>query len=240
MKTQASDGRFCHSLASLVTLAGGTLLLVFGGCGGPDAPARGGEVRLRAVEIPGLDAHCVTLYAGQTIDVGTVCAEVDPDVDTSAQCGAGSTGVLRVTYGTTGGWLLYETHLAVGDEFDDFPVNGGGNLKVGQFPYGDDDLGGVSSHAIEVPLCLLGLDGADASCDPVTAYLAAHAVVKKSGCCGGHQEETAWGHGPEVNPNGGSWATYFTVPLECEPHGGGTTDGADDDGDDGDGKHEDG
>jgi len=44
------------------------------------------------------------------------------------------------------GWLLYETHLAVAVDLSGIPTNKVGNPKVGNFPYGDDDLGGVEFY----------------------------------------------------------------------------------------------
>ncbi len=67
------------------------------------------------------------LFAGQTIDVGTVSVWNNADY-------------LYVKYelnqGTIGeGWCLTETHLAVVTDENDFPTNKAGNPKVGHFPY---------------------------------------------------------------------------------------------------------
>ena len=68
-----------------------------------------------------------TLFAGQDIPVGTVSVWND-DVE------------LHVTYNTTGGWVLTETHLAVVTKFVDFPTNNAGNPKVGHFPYSEENI----------------------------------------------------------------------------------------------------
>jgi len=61
------------------------------------------------------------LWAGQDIEVGTVSVWND-DVE------------LRVTYNTTGGWVLTETHLAVATALVDIPQKNG-NPIPGKFPY---------------------------------------------------------------------------------------------------------
>jgi len=68
-----------------------------------------------------------TLFAGQTIDVGTVSVWND--------CVN-----LYVKYETTGGWVMTETHLAVVTSVADFPTNKPGNLMVGHFPYGEENI----------------------------------------------------------------------------------------------------
>jgi hypothetical protein len=157
-----------------------------------------------------VDDGCVTLYAGQSIDVGTVCVAVDASVDTSAQCGEGASGAMSVTYTTEGGWTLVETHLAVGDELSDIPTNKKGNPSIGLFPYAMTGMTGATTQTFVVPLCELGIDGADEACEPLTAHLAAHAVVKNGE---GGATETAWGDGAAFG--GGSWAEQFTAEIEC-------------------------
>jgi hypothetical protein len=154
--------------------------------------------------------ECVTLFAGQHIDVGTVCVAVDSTVDTSAECGEGSTGVMSVTYTTEGGWTLEETHLAVGDELGDIPTNNSGSPRIGRFDYATTGMSGATTQTFLVPLCELGMDGADEVCEPVTAHIAAHAVVENGA---GGSSETAWGNGDLFG--GGSWAEHFSVDVEC-------------------------
>jgi hypothetical protein len=70
------------------------------------------------------------LYAGQEFEVGTVSVWND-DVE------------LHITYNTTGGWVLTETHLAVATALDDIPQKKG-NPIPGKFPYQccyDEDKG---------------------------------------------------------------------------------------------------
>jgi len=71
---------------------------------------------------PGDPPDVLTLYASQNIDVGTVSVWND--------------GInLTVTYNTTDGWVMTETHLAVVADPEDFLTTKKGNPKVGHFPY---------------------------------------------------------------------------------------------------------
>lgn len=207
--TQLSHPR----LVPLSLLAGA---LAVAGCDASNATVETSVATQQAayVEIAGGNS-CVTLYAGQTIDAGTVCMSIDNAVDTSAVCGAGATGAIEVAFTTTGGWEIAEAHLALGDELADFPVNRKGNPQIGLFPYATGDITGATSHTFQVPLCVVGLDGADEACDPVTAYVAAHAAVRKANGDGTFQTETGWGDGDRFVAKG-SWAEYFNASLECK------------------------
>ncbi len=203
---------FARSTAqlSLVAVAGCALLTT--GCGTVDDSASSYD-SMRLVEIS-QNSTCVPFFAGQSIDVGTVCVTIDNEVDTAAECGADSTGAMTVTYALTGGWELVETHLAVGDMLSDIPSNKKGNPKIGNFPYASGDITGATTHEVSVPLCTVGLDGAQTSCDPVNSYLAAHAAVRHDNGDGTYQTETAWGDGERMVQKG-SWAEYFNMELSC-------------------------
>jgi hypothetical protein len=178
-------------------------------------PSSDEDATPRAVAIAS-ESTCVTLFAGQTIDAGTVCVSVDNNLDTSAQCAAqGTKGALNVVFTTINGWQLTEAHLAAGDSFADIPINNKGNPKIGNFPYNSGDITGATTHAFQVPLCTFGLDGAAEVCDPVTAYLAAHAALRKDNGDGTYQTETGWGDGSQFVEKG-SWAEFFTMELECK------------------------
>ncbi|MCA9705125.1 MAG: hypothetical protein KDK70_04645 [Myxococcales bacterium] len=209
----SSNGRVWSIDTGLLLVASATLALTSAACGVEDDGVEGHD-QLRLVELVD-DATCVTLYAGQTIDVGSVCVAIDNTVDTSASCGAGAAGVMTVTYATTGGWSLVETHLAAGDALADIPANKKGNPKIGNFAYPSGDITGATTHEVSVPLCEFGLDAADTACDPVKAYLAAHAVVQHDDGSGSVQTETAWGDGERLVKKG-SWAEYFNMHLECK------------------------
>lgn len=122
------------------------------------------------------DADSYPLYAGQDELVGEVLVWDDGEN-------------LYVKYVVDSPWLLYETHLAIGTSLDDIPTNNAGNPKVGNFPYGDDELDGESSYQECIPLeDILGEN------DPCGQELviAAHAVVKKVIGSGSSVEETLY------------------------------------------------
>lgn len=71
-------------------------------------------------------------------------------------------------------WCIVETHVGVADELGDegIPVNKKGNPKIGQFPYGEEDIGCLSEWTSEeIPL------PADTNGDG-QYLIAAHAVVQ--------------------------------------------------------------
>jgi len=87
------------------------------------------------------------------------------------------------------GWLIYETHLAVGHEIGEIPQTKKGNPIPGQFLYGDDELDeGVDSWEYCIPFNELGKeesgDLAPIECDE-TLVIAAHAVIEKEDCIPG-------------------------------------------------------
>jgi hypothetical protein len=134
---------------------------------------------------------CVTLLAGQSIDVGTVCID-----DIGDQ--------ISITYTVTDGWELTEAHLWIGETLEDMPKTRKGNPKVGHFPYHSGDIAGETSYSFydDISLC------------NQTAYMAAHAAVRRNNGDGAYQTESAWGSGPRIIEKG-NWATYFTVEQSC-------------------------
>lgn len=101
----------------------------------------------------------VDLLAGQDTPVGTVTTGLSSDE-------------LTVTYDTDANWYLAETHLDVVDEFDDFPLAGKNNPKVGQFEYGETYGPGMQTDSFTVDVS-----------DLDSPYLvAAHAVVYHVDC----------------------------------------------------------
>ena len=137
---------------------------------------------------------------------------------------------------TSDGWGITETHLAIYDSESEIPQTKKGNPIPGQFPYGDEDLPGVSSS----PVYCFSFSDLDVECGDTLA-MAAHAIIEKEVCemvdaqlvCTIYKE-TAWRAGiPFVDK--GNWATYFnyeiqpyTVSLSIDPDGAGTTSGAGD------------
>jgi hypothetical protein len=151
------------------------------------------------VQIQG--TSCVPLLAGQTISAGTVCSSIEGEN-------------VEVTYETSNGWLLYSAHLWAGLNLASMPQTNSGNPKLGNFPYNAGTLEGVSSYSFSVPLSTFGLSSGMTSCDPVTGYLVAHAVVKKQLDDGSFQSETAYGDGTRLVQKG-NWSTWFSIGLTC-------------------------
>jgi hypothetical protein len=149
--------------------------------------------------------YCTRLIAGgggkgkSAIKVGWVCVdEVNGD--------------LVISYQTSPGWCLTETHLHIADSLAGIPQTQKNNPIPGQFGYSTMNQCTRDINHI-VPF------------DAAPAYIAAHAVVCKCDCgdkcsytkcdcsyeceCSG-ECETAWGAGTRFNPK--NWATYFTYP----------------------------
>lgn len=125
-----------------------------------------------------------TLLAGQNIDAGTVNVSND-------------TNNLYVTYSTTNGWEMLETHLYVGD-CEEIPANGNGNPQIGLFPYTTDHNPSVTSYTYTIPLSELD----DCYC------IAAHtALVQYDNDGNIIASETGWAEGNQMGD--GSWAMSF-------------------------------
>lgn len=143
---------------------------------------------------PGCVATIVTLIAGQTINSGTVTVTNDSNF-------------IYVTYTTTNGWVLAQTHLYVGD-CALIPVNNPGNPIPGQFPYASAH-NNVTTYTYQIPLSQIP----SGSC----GCIAAHAVVKKYNSSNQQiGQETAWGNGTRINLSGGNWGMKFDY-CSCTP-----------------------
>jgi len=131
----------------------------------------------------------ITLYAGQNIDVGTVSVWND--------------GVeLHVTYNTTGGWVMTETHLAVADSLVGIPHTKKGNPIPGKFPYKHEDLGYITSDPYIITLS--EIDGGVGADDIL--YIAAHAkVIRPIENCW----ETVWQIGDVEGDDGTGYLTNY-------------------------------
>ena len=114
------------------------------------------------------DPFVTTLFAGQHIDVGTVSVWNGINELLGVEC-------LYVEYETTGDWVMTETHLAVVDDSDDFPMTRKGNPIPGQFPYKHEDLDFVTSDGYIIPLSEIG-DG-EVKCEDIF-YIAAQASLQ--------------------------------------------------------------
>ncbi len=97
----------------------------------------------------------IKLYAGQHIDVGTVTVS-DDGTD------------LTVTYNTTDGWVMTETHLAIAGSLEGIPQTGKGNPIPGKFEHSMDHDPAVTVYTYTIPI----------TWEPcIELSIAAHAVV---------------------------------------------------------------
>lgn len=147
-----------------------------------------------------------TLWAGQTINVGTVT--VDNDATN-----------LFVTYALTYPGATFGTlHLWVGNDLTNLPTtqptknNPGGTPIPGQFPYQTGDAAGATSYTFTIPLGSLGIVDVANSC-PLTLYAVSHAEVNLDGNTSG-EHETAFGG--DRTGSGPRWWYYGAYCLTCE------------------------
>lgn len=177
------------------------VLAAMGGCAADDSPTAPiqtfGDVQgtTQFIDDPCGEVTTETLFAGQTIDVGTVIV-------------ANNGTDLCVTYSATGDWRIKETHLHIALTVGDIPQTKTGNPRPGKFAYSHVLNPAAATDEYCFPLSDLGYEaGAD-------LIIAAHAVVQR--LVGGQvaQTETAWGYGP--NFPGANWATYLGHTVqEC-------------------------
>jgi len=139
----------------------------------------------------------VTLFAGQTIDSGTVQVSNDEDY-------------LYVTFTATDPWWLSQTHLHVADSQEGIPQTKKGNPKIGNFTYQYTHDPLVWEYMYTIPKSQLSLDGNN------SVVIAAHAVVVQLDDAGYVvANETGWADG-KTFVDRGSWATYFQYTWqEC-------------------------
>lgn len=140
-----------------------------------------------------------TIFAGQTINAGTVTLEV-------------SGQDLVVTYNTIDGWELTEAHLWVGDDLADLPRTRNGNPQIGRFPYNSGDITGATEYSFTVPVAELNFT---CPADDTQFLAAAHSALRRPDGSGGYQTETGWADGDRIVPRG-NWATFFDFTLGCD------------------------
>lgn len=178
-----------HTLGSLLPVALAVFLLI--GCGETDAES---QQRLSNA-LPASTSLCgeatqTTLLAGQHIETGAV--EVSNDEDN-----------LYVTFHTFDGWILGETHVAMGATSEELPQTPSGNPIPGQFAFS-------STHEDAVTYTYVISLGEAAAGDDL--YVAAHAVMRLRSGDNLVQEESAWGQGPGFP--GANWAMYFSHTVQ--------------------------
>lgn len=129
----------------------------------------------------------VQLTAGQYINAGSVTVTNDASF-------------IYVTYTTANGYLLTQTHLYVGD-CATIPVNNPGNPIPGQFPYNSNHAY-LNTFTYQIPISAIPAGGC--------GCIAAHAVVVKLNSSGQViEQQTGWGQGTVINPNGSNWGMKF-------------------------------
>jgi len=135
----------------------------------------------------------VTLWAGKTIDVGTVQRRIVDDK-------------LVITYETREDWAIEEIHLALSDDLADIPVNRKGNPIPGHFPTKESFSPAVTVCGFEFPC----------DYDPGTLiYIAAHAeVVRRDEAGMVVQRESAWSSYGSSFVEKGNWATYSIYVVQ--------------------------
>jgi hypothetical protein len=114
---------------------------------------------------------------------------------------------VRVTYQTTGGWTLVETHLWAGLDVAEL---GKGGIALGRFPWTAEALGNVTSHSETIALSRFGAQQGAQACLSAVAEIVAHAVVEHPS----EGRETAYASGTRLSSKG-NWAMWFGLPLTC-------------------------
>jgi len=172
-------------------------IIAITGCTTGDKPELG-TAGQEIVQVGDGTAFCRDLRAGKHTDAGDVCVHVD-----------GSD--LIITYTTTDGWELDETHTWAGRRLRHMPQTRRGKPKIGHFPYHSGAITGATSYTVAVPLSTFGLTGTETECHCKRFHVAAHAVVVKDTDGDGayDKNETAWGAGKRFSRRG-SWATYLS------------------------------
>lgn len=173
----------------LISLVAGVV-----GCVAPDPDPGPDPLGLRDSPVVydpgiGLNVATVDLVAGKKLDIGQVNVWLDGDL-------------LHIRYSTVSDWLIEQTHVGLGEDFDALPLNPAGCPKVGQLPYGGDLLDPVDQVDVIVDLAAAGLDDAE------ELVIAAHAEVR-SELLGA---EGSWA-GSDSFPGCKSIAKQFSVNL---------------------------
>ncbi|MGE0273612.1 MAG: hypothetical protein AB7P84_20265 [Alphaproteobacteria bacterium] len=143
----------------------------------------------------------LTLYAGKSIDAGTVTLAVNG-------------GNLDVTFATRDGWTIDETHVWVGTDLAAVPQTKSGNTTPGRFPYTSGPLG-LESYTVTIPLAAPEIAFSCGDGPKTADYaLMAHAALRRPNGDGTFQTETGWSEGDRLTAKG-NWSTYSTFTLGC-------------------------
>jgi len=123
------------------------------------------------------------MYLNYSIDSGTTETDLIADFDEYLDIGNitvwSDADSLFVKFEVVNGWQLNETHLDIsidnGDGVPDFPINKGGNPKIGKFSYKNE----THYQYPNTTTYIFGITKAWSTGDVV--YIAAHAEVALSG-----------------------------------------------------------
>lgn len=149
-----------------------------------------GIIEVPTETICGTEIKKVKFLAGQHIEAGSV--EVSNDMNN-----------LYISINTKDKWFFGATHIYVGSK-DNMPVNGGGNPKIGNFPYKSSHDPLVQSYLLTIPLAQLD------PCFIIAVHAEAYKLDDKGKVV---QKETAWAEGEQIRESG-SWAMYMDYCLE--------------------------
>lgn len=144
------------------------------------------------VVLPDVQISSVTLFAGQTMNAGTVSIY---QTDTN---GDHIYDAFKIVYTLANGWQFTDGeavkfYLGTAIPTDDTP---------GQFAYHYTPGAGTTTFTVTFPFGTFGFDG----CTALTLYIAAHADLIK-----GTDTETGWGNGTKFSEHG--WSMYFSFNL---------------------------
>jgi hypothetical protein len=137
-----------------------------------------------------------TLFGGQTIPVGTVTIGVTED----------GLNNIYIKFETDPGWYIKETHVFVGPEGSQVPVNKPGNPKIGHFPFSTDHQQGDGTTLVTYPTIPYVINS--------SFVVATHAVVYSDN----GQEETAWAYneGNSTRFSGKRWGWFQSYTWDGE------------------------
>jgi len=145
---------------------------------------------------------CVYIYAGQNINVGSLCME---DIDTDNN---GVDDALRICVTTGGCWEVTGVASWYGCATCMPPTNKAGNPIPGQFPYQSGSIA-TQSYCYTVPFSTLGFSCPGGS----GSYRGAVHLNVHNTCTGA--TETGWAAGNRINSKG-NWGTFFGFTITCD------------------------
>lgn len=152
-------------------------------------------------------ASSYTLWAGQTINAGTV--SISRDAST-----------LYVAFETNSNYLISTTHVWVGADLSAVPSNTNGIPVPGQFDKGTSGAGKITSYTPNVSKAVVEITIPESWAVGTSLYIFAHADLIGQGGAG---NETGFGGGVGVNiKDKGRWYYYIPYTLPAAPNGGGT------------------